>query len=229
MSELSESFQNKTKWLLLIPTEFERGFVSDSISPSLSVIVEVCGFGPIIPAARTVQLIEQHQPDRVLLIGIAGSYDERLTVGAAYPFLTVACYGVGAGTGSSFQTAEKMGWHHWLDPNSDSSIGDAISITAKLSAPPEFPESAQVQLLTVCAAAADIQDVEMRREKFPDAVAEDMEGFAVAAACELCRRPVSIIRGISNRAGDRDKRNWKISDAMASAVGVACQMIGSVP
>jgi futalosine hydrolase len=227
MSELSDSFHNKTKWLLLIPTELERGFIADSISPSLSVDVEVCGFGPIIPAARTVQLIERHQPDRVLLIGIAGSYNEQLTVGAAYLFLTVACYGVGAGTGNSFQTAEKMGWHHWLDPSSESSIGDTISMTAISSALPYFPESAQLQLLTVCAAAADIQDVEMRRERFPDSVAEDMEGFSVAAACKLCKRPISIIRGISNRAGDRDKKNWKISEAMASAVEMACQMIGS--
>ena len=58
MTELSDSFQKTSKWLLLIPTEFERGFVVDSISPSLPVNVEVCGFGPIIPAARTVQLIK---------------------------------------------------------------------------------------------------------------------------------------------------------------------------
>ena len=229
MFEPNESFQKKTKWLLLIPTEFERGFVADSISPSLSVAIEVCGFGSIIPAARTVQLIEQHQPDRVLLIGIAGSYDQRLNVGSAYAFLSVACYGVGAGTGESFQSAEQIGWHHWLDPNSESLIGDAISISAKLPIPANLANSTQLQLLTVCAAATGVQDVDLRTEKFPRAVAEDMEGFAVAAAGQLCNCPVSIIRGISNRAGDRDKKNWKISEAMAAAVELAYQMMGSEP
>lgn len=224
MSELSKSFRS-SKWLLLIPTEFERGFAADSISPNLSVIVEVCGFGPIVPAARTVQLIQQHRPDHVLLIGIAGSYDDRLEIGAAYPFVSVACYGVGAGTGESFQPAEKMGWHHWLDSNSDSSIGDTIPISVKI--PVDCLVPAQPQLLTVCAAAANEQDVAQRREKFPLAVAEDMEGFAVAAACELCKCPVSIVRGISNRAGDRKKENWKISEAMASAVALASLMMGA--
>lgn len=223
MSELSESFQKK-KWLLLIPTELERGFAATSISPSLSVTVEVCGFGPIVPAARTVQLIQQHQPDHVMLIGIAGSYDNRLTIGQAYLFSSVACHGVGAGTGETFRTAEKMGWHHWLDTDSGSSIGDELPIF------PKFPDlrlgQIQPQLLTVCAAAANARDVVQRVEKFPKAVAEDMEGFAVAAACELCNRPVSIVRGISNRAGDRDKKNWKISEAMASAVALASQMMG---
>ncbi len=225
MSEMS-GFYQKAKWLLLIPTEFERGFASDSISPSLSVTVEVCGFGPIIPAARTVQLIQQYQPDQVLLIGIAGSYDDRLGVGAAYRFQSVACYGVGAGTGQVFQTAQKMGWHQWLDPDSDSSIGDEISMSDTLPEIQLLPT--QRQLLTVCAAATDARDVEQRVERFPQAVAEDMEGFSVAAACELCKCPVSVIRGISNRAGDRDQKNWEIREAMNSAVELARQMIGAV-
>ena len=44
--------------------------------------------------------------------------------------------------------------------------------------------------------------------------AEDMEGFAVATACRLANVPLSIIRGISNVAGDRDHRRWEIDLAI---------------
>ena len=60
-------------------------------------------------------------------------------------------------------------------------------------------------------------DVAMRLERYPDAVAEDMEGFGVAVACYFGGVPLQIIRGISNRAGDRDKRNWDIDGALHAA------------
>ena len=44
-----------------------------------------------------------------------------------------------------------------------------------------------------------------------------MEGFAVAMACRLQNIPLEIIRGISNVAGDRDKSNWRVADAMGAA------------
>jgi futalosine hydrolase len=56
-----------------------------------------------------------------------------------------------------------------------------------------------------------------------------MEGFAVAAACQLCDVPMTIVRGISNEAGDRDKENWQIQDAMNSAFSICQQIIGRQP
>ena len=44
-----------------------------------------------------------------------------------------------------------------------------------------------------------------------------MEGFAVAAACEMHSVPWFIVRGISNLAGDRDKDNWQFDRALQKA------------
>jgi len=41
-----------------------------------------------------------------------------------------------------------------------------------------------------------------------------MEGFSVAAACRFAGIPLRIVRGISNQAGDRNKENWRVRDAM---------------
>ena len=204
-------------WLLLIPTEFERGFVAplvEQLTADQDVAVAICGFGPVAAAARTAALISEHQPEHVVLVGIAGSYDA-LEVGQAYRFSSVGCYGVGVGSGASFQTAQKMGWAHWSGDQSQDPIGDVISIDDQDSA----------QLLTVCAASENQTDVNQRRSLFPDAVAEDMEGFAVALACRLAKTRLTIVRGISNIAGDRDKSGWKIEQAITAAWKLAQQVV----
>jgi futalosine hydrolase len=179
----------------------------------------LCGFGPVAAAARAAQLIAEHKPERVLLVGIAGSLDDRLAIGSAHRFDRVACYGVGVGSGGDFVPAAALGWQQWPGDAGDASdqtggqIGDVISCAASDRAGGEQTDL----LLTVCAAAANAEDVRLRLQAFPGAVAEDMEGFAVAFACRLRGVPFDIVRGISNRAGDRDKARWQVAAAVEAA------------
>jgi len=71
----------------------------------------------------------------------------------------------------------------------------------------------------VCAASAEPDEAHLRQIRY-EASAEDMEGFAVAMACQLQDVSLEIIRGISNVAGDRDKSNWRIDDALSAAAEV---------
>jgi len=212
-----------TNWLLLTPTEFERNFLTELVGLKSSA-VEICGFGPILAGIKTAELIGKHRPDRVLLLGIAGSYRagaiERLP-GSASLYSSVACYGVGAGDGDRFETAAEMGWPQWK-LNGGDSIGESIQLNHHLGQAEHFEDH---QLLTVCAASGNKSDVKRRQDKFPDAVAEDMEGFAVAAACQCFQLPLTIVRGISNVAGDRNKSNWKIKEALEAAQTLAIQVI----
>ena len=209
------------KWLLLIPTQFERDFIASEIDKLLArtdgeFAIELCGFGPVVAAARTAVLLALHQPDRAVLLGIAGGYEAELT--RAYRFASVGCYGIGVGTGPEFQTAQEMGWAHWAGASDQTSdrIDDVITLA---------DQTGSRQLLTVCAASKTKDDVTQRRGAFPTAIAEDMEGFAVAAACQLAGTPLTIVRGISNVAGVRDKSNWKIKEAMIAAWELAEQVI----
>ena len=197
--------------LILIPTHLEAIVIRTMVPDSLTqpAFVELCGFGPIAAAARTAALIAEHQPRRVLLAGIAGSYDDRFPLGSARQFGSVGCYGIGAGAGNEFQTAEDLGWNHFHDRETGATIGDVLPLSAN--------SQSAGRLLTVCAAAAGSAEVSQRRKRFPDAVAEDMEGFAVAAACKLAGIELSVVRGISNRAGDRNLSNWQIKPALNAA------------
>ncbi len=168
----------------------------------------------VVSSIRTTQLIARHSPKQVLLLGVAGALEDWVPVGDAVEFDEVICFGIGAGTGDGFVSAAEMGWPQWpLSPQ----ISDTICLT-------EDGAIASVTLLTCCAASANEQDVQMRLRKYPNAVAEDMEGFSVAAACRFAGIPLSIVRGISNRAGDRNKDNWRVGEAMvsveASIVGI---------
>lgn len=202
--------------------------------------MEVCGFGPVSAAARTAYLIVQLQPKRILLTGIAGALDRDLSPGHAYAFHQVAVYGIGAGSGDTYLNACELGWPHWSSRRADGSefrINDQIDLrhnasqtsdeSETLDAQPddEVVESQRVAaeqtddrlLLTVCAAAATQKEVRDRLAKFPTAAAEDMEAFSVALAARMAGVPLDIVRGISNIAGDRDKRRWRIVDALHSA------------
>ena len=195
--------------LFLVPTEFEKSFLSlgllEQIENGKSAI-RICGFGPIVSGIRTSQLIAEHSPMQVFLIGIAGTLDLRFLVGTAVEFDLAICFGIGAGSGDGFIAASELGWHQWPD---DPLISDSIQLNDENSEP-------CVPLLTCCSASANEHDVRLRLKKYPKAVAEDMEGFSVAAACRFAGLPLRIVRGISNRAGDRNKDNWQVREAMSA-------------
>ncbi len=215
--------------LVLVPTELERGFIAPVMAAACgpAVHVELCGFGAVVAAARAASLIVERRPDRVLLVGIAGRYGDRLAIGRAYCFERVACHGIGAGTGEAFLSAAAMGWKQWPGDaaGATAAIGDTLPCTSGLLPMGDAPDRAGL-LLSACAASAGEDDVRSRLELHPDAAAEDMEGFAVAAACRLAGVPLDIVRGISNTAGDRDTSRWQIEAAARAAADLAATLLG---
>lgn len=208
--------------LILIPTALETrrlealgGFDE---SPGR---VAICGFGPVAAAARAMQLLLEHRPRRALLVGVAGTYDAReLPVGAAACFAAAAIDGVGAGSGGAFLSAGAMGFSHWIDEAEPSAaIGDRISLATLDDAP-----RGEV-LVTACAAAGCAEEVAARRRRWSGAAAEDMEAFGVALACRLAGAPLAVVRGVSNEAGDRDPRAWRIEAALAAARPLALRFL----
>ena len=213
--------------LILVPTDLERRVIEPIVAPALGAagMLELCGFGPVAAAARTALLVERLHPDRVVLVGIAGRLDDQLAIAAAYRFAQVACFGIGVGSGEAFQPAGAAEWPQWPGDPGDGSpaIGDLIDCRAGSAAP------GAGLLLTACAASATPDDVRLRKRWFPAAAAEDMEGFAVALACQLGGVPLDVIRGISNTAGDRDKTRWDISGGLRAAGHLAIQTIAEAP
>ena len=211
--------------LLLIPTERERrillprliGFDGDSDRRG-DWVVEPVGFGLVSAGVRTAMLLAQTRPQLVVLAGIAGGYHERLSVGQADEFGRVLVDGLGVGThaDNDFRTPQQLGWEQWPGSASTPPVGDAIELASQPSSP--------LTLLSVAAAAADRREADRRRRRYPEADAEDMEGFAVAMACRLAGVPLRIVRGISNRVGDRELANWQVEPALDAVAERVCRI-----
>jgi len=201
--------------LLLVPTAEELARLRP-LPPGLALCA-VCGFGPVAAAARAAELLARLEPRRALLVGIAGTYDENeLAIGRAACFAEVALDGVGAGSGERFQGPRELGLPQWTGP-------PAIVDRLPLATPAGVPR--KPLLLTACAAAASSAEARARRARFPGALAEDMEAFAVAFACARARVPLTVVRGASNTAGDRARERWRVDDALAAARTLAVMLL----
>jgi futalosine hydrolase len=191
--------------------------------------VRLCGFGQVAAAARAAALIARHSPRQIVLVGIAGSLSDAAPIGGACEFTTIIADGIGVGSGAAFRSAGEMGWAHWPgEPPHETHPGDSTTDTASLVTisprivdrivcDTETTTGTSGGLLSVCAASSDPDHAAIRRRAYPDAIAEEMEAFGVAVACRLAGVRLRVIRGISNRAGSRDLKNWKIESALAAA------------
>tara|TARA_R110002072_G_scaffold155657_2_gene306009 strand:- start:21291 stop:21977 length:687 start_codon:yes stop_codon:yes gene_type:complete len=220
-----------TELLILVPTPTEQSFLGPLLRPSVQEAggtLQLCGFGPVSAAARTSQLVAEHRPARIILVGIAGAIGSSLSVGSATTFNEVACCGIGAGSGQDFQSASDLGWKQW-DPGDDVAeprlvIGDKLPLLrTRIEGDSEEPRKRQ--LLTCCSASGCPEDVALKSRHFPNAVAEDMEAFGVAMAASLLNVPVQVVRGISNEAGDRRLSQWKIKESLENAAELVLRLI----
>ncbi len=201
--------------LLLIPTALERERIPIELRRAWldrGDRIELCGFGLAVSGILAMQWIRRFQPTGVVLLGIAGSYSTELKPGTACEFSKVSCHGIGVGGGDGFQSAGSLGWEQWGGPPG---IGETIHFSPG--------SDTQNELLSVTSASSDGDEVENKIELFPSAIAEDMEGFAVAAACRLADVPLRIVRGISNYAGDRNHREWQIDNSLRSAMEIVLE------
>ncbi len=202
-----------------MPTEIERQHLASQPRFNAYGPRELCGFGPVASAARTTSQIAIHKPDRVLLIGIAGTFNASvLPVGGAALLPRVIMHGIGVGADETFVPAGEMGFQHWPGQGEESSIGDELLLSTPRS-------SISGSLLTCSAASASTKDMRHRLDRYPGVVAEDMEGYAVALACRLENVPLVIVRGISNVVGDRQSKNWQTQQALIAAWSLAEEAI----
>lgn len=166
-------------------------------------------------------LLGQYRPSRVWLLGIAGSLSEELQLGQAYDFNQVAIQGVGVGTGDQHVSFQSLGWAQKFGD-----LGAPRDVIQLNDASDQRSQFQRLQILTVCSVSADSSEADSKRRAHPLASAEDMESYAVASACRLMKIPLRVIRGISNRAGDRDHSGWRSEQAMIAAFELVADCAG---
>ena len=191
--------------LVLVPTELESGLLFPDGPPAA---LAVCGFGLAAAGAGAAHAIAEHRDEAargVVLVGAAGTYDATAhPIGSAVRAGSVRCDGIGAGSGEHHRTAAELGF----------AATDAVALG-------DGPE-----ILSVASAAGSPAEAAARRDRYPRAAGEEMEGYAVAVATGLFGVDLTIVRGFSNAAGDRDRAGWRMREALAAAAGLVREVVG---
>jgi futalosine hydrolase len=183
-----------------------------AVRPDLAVLVG--GVGPAEGAAATAVALARDPADLVISVGIAGGFGLRLgsiAVASASVFADL-----GAETADGFAPVTALGFGR-----------ERYDVAAQLAV--ELTDRTGGRLgtiLTVATVTGTSATAVSRQGRYPDAVAEAMEGAGVAAAAAAAGVAFAEVRAISNVVGPRDRAAWRIPEALA-ALGAAVAAVAA--
>ncbi|HKC28477.1 MAG TPA: futalosine hydrolase [Jatrophihabitans sp.] len=172
--------------------------------------VLVGGVGPAASAAATSRALAARPYDLVLSAGIGGGFAP-LGPGDVAVASAVVFADLGAETPDGFLTVAELGFG-----TGRYDVGPQLAV--------ELADRTGGHLGTIVTVATVTGTAETAlalSRRFPDAVAEGMEGAGVAAAATLYGVPFAELRSISNLVGPRDRESWDVPlalDALGKAV-----------
>jgi futalosine hydrolase len=163
------------------------------------------GVGPAQAAAATTRALLAGRYDLVLCAGIGGGFGP-LRPGEVAVAAAIVFADLGAETAEGFVPLSVLGFG-----------SETYSVEPQLAV--ELADRTGGHLgtvLTVATVTGTQATATALARRFPDAVAEGMEGAGVAAAAALHGVPAAEVRAISNAVGPRDRDAWDIPAALES-------------
>jgi futalosine hydrolase len=182
----------------------------------------VTGVGMVAAAAHTSCALARTQFDVALNLGICGSFDPALPLGAVVHVVSDGIPELGAEDGDAFLTIEELGFGQRGAPFTDGRlINSAVPASAALQ---RLPAVHGITVNTVHGNERSIVETERR---FAPQV-ESMEGAGFMYAALLHGVPFAQVRAVSNRVERRNRAAWKIDDAIANVCRVAVEVIDTL-
>ena len=182
----------------------------ETISPCLysgtlqkqSVEILVSGIGAVATTFRLTQTLMQRSYTHAISIGIAGSYDENISIGETVQ-ITEDCFAdLGIDNNGQFRNLREEGL------TCDDSSGDII-----LNPFPVLSPHRKVQGITVQTASGSKERIDRLVERFRPQV-ETMENAAFFYVCKMLQIPFASFRAISNKVEPRNRKSWRITEAI---------------
>jgi len=199
--------------LVVTAVDAERDAVRKGLPDGCAVEVVAVGVGPAAAAAGTAWHLARapRAPHRVVLCGIAGGFRSRSTEGQIVVASRCVAADLGADGPDGFIPLDALGF----------------GATSRLAADVPVPGAVRGAILTVSTVTGTAATADALAARYPDAVAEGMEGFGAASAAALAGVAFSEIRAISNAVGPRDRGAWKIREAL-DALGTLGPVLATV-
>ncbi|MDT4894130.1 MAG: futalosine hydrolase [Pseudonocardiales bacterium] len=200
--------------LVVIAVAAERDAVVAALPAGADVRVTIGGVGPAAAAASTAAELARAEYDLVLSAGIAGGFAPAATGDIAVASRVVFA-DLGAETADGFQPISALGFGtdtYAVDPELAARL--ATLTGGRLGA-----------VLTVATVTGTAGRSAALAQRYPDAVAEAMEGAGVAAAAVTFGVPLAEVRAVANTVGPRNRAAWDVPGALAAlgrAIAAIC-------
>jgi futalosine hydrolase len=198
--------------LVVTAVEAERQALADL--PGIDVVTG--GVGPAEAAAATAVALRDSAADSVVCAGIGGGFPP-CAAGDVAVASRVIFADLGAETPHGFRSASSLGF-------GVEEYEVAPAHAAALAARTKGRLGGVLTVATVTGTAATAAELLSR---YPDAVAEGMEGAGVAAAARQRGVPFAEIRAVSNEIGPRDRASWRIPDALRALRAALAAVVGA--
>ena len=180
------------------------------------VPVLVTGIGAVNAGVALTRFLEREGARSVISCGIAGAYPgafEEIGLGGVV-CAESECYGdLGAHSSGGFLDLRAMGFPL---------IGGDVFNDLPLGL---FPAERRAKFVTVNGCSGDDAGALALAARTGGSV-ENMEGAAIAHVAMMYGLPAGEIRGISNRAGNRDRGAWRIREAAEAAQRALLAWVG---
>ncbi|MEU1756232.1 futalosine hydrolase [Micromonospora matsumotoense] len=206
--------------LTAVPAEAEavRAGLTDP-----TVTVRAIGVGPAVAGATTARLLALAEaagrPYRaVVSAGIAGGFAGRAPVGGTVLASRSVAADLGAESPTGFIPVDELGMPPELLGGGPTIDADPALLGALRAALPDAVVGAVLTVSTVTGTAASTTAL---ADRHPDAVAEAMEGYAVAVAAAQAGVPFAELRTVSNPIGPRDRDGWRMREAFTALTEAA--------
>ncbi|WP_420116338.1 futalosine hydrolase [Micromonospora sp.] len=206
--------------LTAVPAEAEavRAGLTDP-----TVTVRAIGVGPAVAGATTARMLALAEaagrPYRaVVSAGIAGGFAGRAPVGATVLASRSVAADLGAESPTGFIPVDELGMPPELLGGGPTIDVDRALLGALRAALPQAVVGAVLTVSTVTGTAASTTAL---ADRHPDAVAEAMEGYAVAVAATQAGLPFAELRTVSNPVGPRDRDGWRMREAFTALTEAA--------
>ena len=203
--------------LVVVAVDQECEAVLRDVPKGTEVDVLVSGVGPVAAAAATAAALTTNSYEAVISAGVCGGLRGRSQVGQVVVAARTQPADLGCRVDDGFLTLEDMGLHQpstvdhdragrWRDRLESAGVRATVGDVLTLS----------------CMTGTD-EEAQSLAARFPDAVAEAMEGWGVVWPT-LGRSVITgEVRAVSNLVGKRDPSTWDLAgalDALARAFGV---------
>lgn len=183
--------------------------------PYSPLLTLVTGVGLMPSTYALMQEIGALNPDIILQIGIAGTFNEKFSLGSAVVVEREVMADMGVYENGAYRDVFDLG----LAGKNTSPFeeGAIVNHHVGLLSAAGLPA---VRAVSVSEISSSAERIELFSKRYLADI-ESMEGAALHYVCTLQKIPFLQIRGISNRVGERNKTNWKIREA-SDAATLAC-------